>query len=117
MLLSAMLLGADRRRRLWLETGGSFVVVDTLIHNYLHRTGVLRAARAEHPYGPHCYAANGGASIIQAAARDIDASVIELECKLSEVNNQGLPPEKWSSLMYGLWPDGGLKNAKEETHG
>jgi hypothetical protein len=29
----------------------------------------------------------------------------------------GLPPEKWSSLMYGLWPDGGLKNAKEETHG
>ena len=30
---------------------------------------------------------------------------------------RGLPPEKWSSLMYGLWPDGGLKNAKEETHG
>ena len=29
----------------------------------------------------------------------------------------GLPPEKWSSLMYGSWPDGGLKNAKEETHG
>jgi len=29
----------------------------------------------------------------------------------------GLPPEKWSSLMYGLWPDGGLKNAKEATHG
>ena len=29
----------------------------------------------------------------------------------------GLPPEKWSSLMYGLWPDGGLKNAKEETQG
>jgi len=29
----------------------------------------------------------------------------------------GLPPEKWSSLMYGLWPDGGLKDAKEETYG
>ena len=29
----------------------------------------------------------------------------------------GLPPEKWSSLMYGLWPDGGLKDAEEETHG
>ena len=28
----------------------------------------------------------------------------------------GLPPEKWSSLMYGLWPDGGLKNGKEATH-
>jgi hypothetical protein len=29
----------------------------------------------------------------------------------------GLPPEKWSSLMYGLWPEGGLKNGKEATHG
>ena len=35
-------------------------------------------------------------------------------CRLVDL---GLPPEKWSSLMYGLWPDGGLKNAKEETHG
>src|SRR4051812_48936947 len=26
------------------------------------------------------------------------------------------PPEKWSSLMYGLWPDGGLKKGKEATH-
>ena len=29
----------------------------------------------------------------------------------------GLPPEKWSSLMYGFLPDGGLNNAEEETHG
>jgi Flp pilus assembly pilin Flp len=29
----------------------------------------------------------------------------------------GLPPEKWSSLKYGLWPDGGLRNAEEETQG
>ena len=33
------------------------------------------------------------------------------------IRDAGLPPEKWSSLMYGLWPDGGLKDAKEETHG
>jgi hypothetical protein len=32
------------------------------------------------------------------------------------VKEDGLPPEKWSSLMYGLWPDGGLKNGKEATH-
>jgi hypothetical protein len=32
------------------------------------------------------------------------------------VEADGLPPEKWSSLMYGLWPDGGLKNGKEATH-
>jgi hypothetical protein len=38
---------------------------------------------------------------------------------LEAARDIGLPPEKWSSLMYGLWPDGGLKNAKdkEETHG
>lgn len=33
-----------------------------------------------------------------------------------EFTRVGLPPEKWSSLMYGLWPDGGLKNGKEATH-
>ena len=35
----------------------------------------------------------------------------------SELEACGLPPEKWSSLKYGLWPDGGSKNGKEETHG
>ena len=34
----------------------------------------------------------------------------------NDSNFTGLPPEKWSSLMYGLWPDGGLKNGKEATH-
>jgi hypothetical protein len=29
----------------------------------------------------------------------------------------GLPPEKWSSLMYGFEPDGGLEDGEEETHG
>ena len=49
-------------------------MVDTLVHNYLHRTGVLRSAlAADHAYGPRCYAANGCASIIQAAATEIDA--------------------------------------------
>jgi hypothetical protein len=27
----------------------------------------------------------------------------------------GLPPEKWSSLMYGFLPGGGSKHAAEET--
>jgi hypothetical protein len=35
-----------------------------------------------------------------------------IEC----IRDVGLPPEKWSFLMYGLWPDGGLKNGKEATH-
>ncbi len=51
-------------------------------------------------------------------------NALEIEVAISvpklsgfEIRQAGLPPEKWSSLMYGLWPDGGLKNAKEETHG
>jgi hypothetical protein len=37
--------------------------------------------------------------------------------RLYSVDQDGLPPEKWSSLKYGLWPDGGLRNAEEETQG
>jgi len=45
-------------------------------------------------------------------------SIVEPEpASLRLLLRDGLPPEKWSSLMYGLWPDGGLKDAKEETHG
>ena len=43
-----------------------------------------------------------------------------LQCDLvgfDDLEQGGLPPEKWSSLMYSLWPDGGLKNGKEATHG
>ncbi|MFC1458617.1 transposase [Microvirga arabica] len=28
----------------------------------------------------------------------------------------GLPPQKWSSLMYGFEPNGGRENEQEETH-
>ena len=50
--------------------------------------------------------------------------LVRLACLISAGNAasrylfsaSGLPPEKWSSLMYGLWPDGGLKNGKEATH-
>jgi hypothetical protein len=44
-------------------------------------------------------------------------ATFEAACKRWPGETIGLPPEKWSSLMYGLWPDGGLKNGKEATHG
>ena len=49
------------------------VVVDTLVHNWLHRTGSLRRLGAEHAYGPACYRPSGCASIIEETARRIDA--------------------------------------------
>jgi hypothetical protein len=33
-----------------------------------------------------------------------------------EVDADGLPPEKWSSLRYGFGADGGHWNGEEETH-
>jgi hypothetical protein len=39
--------------------GGSFIVIDTLVHNYLHRAGILRRFNADHVYGPSCYQPDG----------------------------------------------------------
>ncbi len=73
MALSSLLLAAGSGRRLWLEVGGTFVAVDTLVHNFLHRTGILRRLDADHPYGARCYRPGGCADIIGRVAQQIDA--------------------------------------------
>ncbi len=59
MILADLLLGGDPGRERWVTTGASFVAVDTLVHAFLHRTGVLRRFAAEHAYGGACYAPTG----------------------------------------------------------
>jgi hypothetical protein len=78
MALADLLLGADLGRERWVTTGASMVVIDTFLHNHLHRTGTLRRFGAEHAYGPRCYAPNGCADIIQALARRVDAREFNL---------------------------------------
>jgi hypothetical protein len=73
MALASLLLGADRRRPLWAEAGAAMIAVDTLVHNFLHRTGILARLDAAHPYGPACYAPAGCAEIIERIAGEIDA--------------------------------------------
>src|SRR6266478_375825 len=73
MALSCILLGAPKRISLWIEVGGSMIAIDTLVHNFLHRTGILRRFKAEHSYGAACYRAGGCAEIIQIVAERIDA--------------------------------------------
>jgi hypothetical protein len=58
---------------LWIEVGGSMIAIDTLVHNFLHRTGILHRFDANHPYGVGCYRSGGCADIIQAVAEQIDA--------------------------------------------
>jgi hypothetical protein len=73
MALSALLLSAPRKMVLWIEVGGSMIAIDTLVHNFLHRTGILAQFNANHLYGAACYRPGGCAEIIQAVAERIDA--------------------------------------------
>jgi len=73
MCLSALLLAGDPGRPLWVEAGAGMIVIDSLCHNWLHRTGILTRLRADHLYGPGCYGPRGCAEIIEAVAPAIDA--------------------------------------------
>jgi hypothetical protein len=73
MALSSILLGAPKRMRLWSEVGASMIAIDTLVHNFLHRTGILHRFGADHSYGAPCYRRGGCADIIAAVAERIDA--------------------------------------------
>lgn len=73
MALSDLLMAAPRTKRYWFETGASLVAIDSLVHNFLHRTGILRRNDAHHPFGPACYRPNGCADIITQIAARIDA--------------------------------------------
>jgi hypothetical protein len=73
MILSDLLIVGGRRNPHWGEAGGSFVAIDTLVHNFLVRTGILMRARANHPYGPQCYGDAGCATVLKAVCQVIDA--------------------------------------------
>jgi hypothetical protein len=71
--LSLLFIGVGKRRPLWFEVGTTFIAVDTLVHNFLHRTGILGRFSASHAYGPACYRNGGCADILQLVAAHIDA--------------------------------------------
>jgi len=73
MALSGILIGAADVRPKWLEVGVQLIAIDTLVHNFLHRTGILSRFKAAHPYGPGCYRPGGCADIVARIAREIDA--------------------------------------------
>lgn len=74
MTLSGLLLGAADGRPYWFETGKDMIAIDTLVHNFLHRTGILEDCGTPHPYGSACYGLGGCAEIIHTVASQIDAS-------------------------------------------
>jgi hypothetical protein len=74
MTLSSLLLGASKGRPQWFETGTAMVAIDSLVHNFLHRSGILERSGSAHAYGVGCYTAGGCADIVRSAAERIDAS-------------------------------------------
>jgi hypothetical protein len=73
MALATLLMGAGATRPGWFAVGASFIAVDTLVHNFLHRTGILDRLAANHPYGPACYRPGGCADVLIGIAATIDA--------------------------------------------
>ena len=73
MALATLMMGAGASRPGWFEVGASFIVVDTLVHNFLHRTGILERLGAAHLYGPACYRTGGCSDVLIAIAQGIDA--------------------------------------------
>jgi hypothetical protein len=74
MTLSCILLAAPRGRQTWVEVGGSMIAIDTLVHNFLVRTGILKRFDADHSYGAACYQSGGCADIVALVAQQIDAT-------------------------------------------
>jgi hypothetical protein len=72
MALSSVLIGAPCKMHRWIAVGGSMISIDTLVHNFTHRTGILTRFDAEHPYGSACYRPGNCADIIEAVAARID---------------------------------------------
>jgi len=93
MALSGILIGAGDARPRWLEVGVALIAVDTLVHNFLHRTGILNRFKAAHPYGPGCYRPGGCADIIRLVAKRIDARQF----------NRAFPQEFPRFVQLAIW--------------
>lgn len=74
MAFSDLLLAAPARWRSWNRIGGALIVIDSLVHNNLHRTGILARYKAQHRFGPACYQPRGCADIVDAIGVKIDAA-------------------------------------------
>jgi hypothetical protein len=73
MVLADLLVVGNAHNPRWGEVGGSLIAIDTLVHNFLVRTGILKRATAVHPYGPQCYGPAGCAAILSGLSEAIDA--------------------------------------------
>jgi hypothetical protein len=74
MALANLFLAAGPSRKKWQTAGANLVVIDTLVHNWLRRTGLISELGHAHDFGNACYLESGCASIIHRLSRYVDAS-------------------------------------------
>lgn len=89
MMLATLLASADAGRHRWHAVGRSMVAVDSLVHNFLHRTGILKVYQADHRYSVLCYGLTGCERIIRDLAGRVDAV--------------GDAPVSPRSLQHAIW--------------
>lgn len=76
MALAELLLVGDPARERWVVVGAMMIAVDTLVHNWLHRTGIVREIGIEHAYGQLCYEPGGCVEVLERCSREIDATAL-----------------------------------------
>jgi hypothetical protein len=74
MTLSTLFMAASDSKPEWFEIGKGIIAVDTLVHNFMHRTGLLADFGRQHAYGLGCYAPGGCADIIRSISTEINAT-------------------------------------------
>lgn len=80
MTLATFLLGADSRKPLWIAVGGDMIAIDSLVHNFLARTGIARGLMGgEHQYGPACYTGYRCAAVLRHIACDVDGRAFNID--------------------------------------
>ncbi len=93
MALSSILIAGGNSRPRWLEVGAAMIAVDTLVHNFLHRTGILARFGADHACGASCYRPGRCADIIRVVADQIDARAF----------NQAFPQPFARFVQHAIW--------------
>lgn len=93
MALADLFLGGDPERERWVTTGAAMVAIDSLVHAFLHRSGILRRLEVEHLYGPGCYGPSGCVAVIEGLANRFDARQI----------NPAFPQNFPRLVQHALW--------------
>jgi hypothetical protein len=73
MALATLLLAAGPERNTWIAAGARLIAIDSLVHKFLHRTGLLKRFHMEHRYGPACYGTEGCTGLVLKLSARINA--------------------------------------------